>query len=580
MSEKMYIRLLRLYPSGFRKQFEGEALQLIRDRLRDETGFFKRARLWWDLATDVLAGLPQAYRNSYADTEAAALSPSVDGVPSFKILDKEPLRHGSILVGGTVSVVAIAAFGFALNHPLAYQPIPGSNTRMSPIESVMQRLNRPTPPDAALGARKDVSSPVLTKPAELPANPTAATAPSLSLASSPPEAKPDLAVVPFARNSKSQPLPSPGFVSPSAVIRSERQQAYGSNTSGFPGRTAKSVLISNQNLLSIRSRTSGTFSAPYSPQTATSAKTAPSTGETSLSASERHRVIDAAAANLRKHYFDRNVAQTTADALMAHEKSGDDDAARDGAAFANLLTGQMREASHDMHLIVEYSPDILPEHPPQPTPENLAPYRNAMRKQNCMFRKVELLPHNIGYFKLDSFPDTSVCEATARAAMASLNHADAIVFDLRDNTGGFPDMVSLIASYLFDHPEYMYSPRGTPDQNSWTQSPVPGSLLADKPVYVLTSTSTWSGAEQFSYDLKMLKRATLVGETTRGGAHAGVFHRIDDHFGIGIPEEKPINPFGSADWEGVGVQPDVKVNASNALRTALHLAERKLQSQH
>ena len=161
-----------------------------------------------------------------------------------------------------------------------------------------------------------------------------------------------------------------------------------------------------------------------------------------------------------------------------------------------------------------------------------------MLQQNCMIRKADILPHDIGYLKLDFFPDTSVCGSEMRSAMASLNQADAIIFDLRDNTGGFPDSVSLIAGYLFDHPEYMYGPRGAPTVDSWTRSPVAGNELADKPVYVLTSGSTWSGAEQFSYDLKMLKRATLVGETTRGGTHAGVFHRIDDHFGIGIPEEK------------------------------------------
>ena len=134
-------------------------------------------------------------------------------------------------------------------------------------------------------------------------------------------------------------------------------------------------------------------------------------------------------------------------------------------------------------------------------------------------------------------------------------------------------MVTLIAGYLFDHPEYMYSPRGGPTEDLWTHSPVPENTLAHKPVYILTSASTWSGAEQFSYDLKMPRRATLVGETTRGEAHAGVFHRIDDHFGIGIPEQKAINPFGKADWEGVGVEPDVKVRAADALETAVKLAQ-------
>jgi C-terminal processing protease CtpA/Prc len=120
----------------------------------------------------------------------------------------------------------------------------------------------------------------------------------------------------------------------------------------------------------------------------------------------------------------------------------------------------------------------------------------------------------------------------------------------------------------------MYNPREKVTRQSWTPSPVPGNHLADKPVYVLTSARTWSGAEQFCYDLKMLKRATLVGETTGGGAHAGVFHRIDDHFGVGIPETAVINPFSKVDWEGVGVAPDVKVKAADALETAEKLAEK------
>ncbi|MGA8530950.1 MAG: S41 family peptidase [Acidobacteriaceae bacterium] len=292
---------------------------------------------------------------------------------------------------------------------------------------------------------------------------------------------------------------------------------------------------------------------------------------------ERHRVIEAAARNLKTFYFDRAIGEQTAAALLAQQDSADDKAATQGDALAALLTRQMRDASHDMHLIIEYSAAPLPTAPPAPTPADLARYRQAMLGQNCMFRKVSVLPHNIGYLRLDFFPDTSVCQPTAAAAMASLNHADALIFDLRNNTGGFPDMVSFIAAYLFDHPVYLYSPREAPSAESWTHSPVPGSLLADKPVYILTSSATWSGAEQFSYDLKMLKRATLVGETTRGGAHAGVFHRIDDHFGMGIPESRPVNPYSDHDWEGVGVAPDVKVKAADALAAAQDLAIRKLR---
>ena len=294
------------------------------------------------------------------------------------------------------------------------------------------------------------------------------------------------------------------------------------------------------------------------------------------STTEHRQVVDAVIANLKQHYVNPAVGQKMADAVRAHESRGDYDAVTEGQSLADLLTTQIRDVSQDNHLEVVYSPTPLPNPSAGPTPGDQARYRKALEQSNCTFEKIEILPHNIGFLKLNSFPDLSICRPTAVAAMASLNQAGAIIFDLRDNRGGYPDMVAFIAAYLFDHPEYFYNPRENTTEQSWTHSPVPGNKLADKPVYLLTSRSTWSGAEQFTYNLKMLKRATLVGETTGGGAHAGVFHRIDDHFGIGIPEVKAINPFSKNDWEGTGVAPDVKVPAADALAAARKLAVTKL----
>ena len=297
-----------------------------------------------------------------------------------------------------------------------------------------------------------------------------------------------------------------------------------------------------------------------------------------VDAAERQRVIVAVSANLKQHYFDAAVAQKMADALTAHAKGGDDNAVQTGAGFAALLTGQMRDVSHDMHLEAVYSKSVLPQHPVMTmSAEAQARYRQAMEQGNCTIEKAEMLPHGIGYLKINSFPETSVCGAKMAAAMKSLNRADAVIFDLRDNGGGQGEMVSMLAAYLFDHPQYLYSPREAATERSTTHSPVAGNRLADKQVYVLTSGSTVWAAEDFAYNLKMLHRATIVGETTRGSAHAGVFHRIDDHFGIGIPEVKVENPFGKADWEGVGVEPDIKVKATDALGTAEKLALDRLR---
>ena len=182
--------------------------------------------------------------------------------------------------------------------------------------------------------------------------------------------------------------------------------------------------------------------------------------------------------------------------------------------------------------------------------------------QKCSFEKLELHPGNVGYVKLDWFPDPASCHDIAEAVMQHLNETDAVIFDLRDCTGGYPEMVRWMAGWLFDHPVAWYNPRTTSPAESMTDSPVPGSRLADKPVFVLTSSRTFSGAEHFTYDLKQLKRATIVGETTSGASHAGPAAPLRH---IADTETKPV-------WEGVGVEPDVRVNAANALETAEKLA--------
>src|SRR5258706_3751464 len=325
------------------------------------------------------------------------------------------------------------------------------------------------------------------------------------------------------------------------------------------------------------SKSSHSESRPAAPSVAASDGNRAPTQPGSLDPAQRKRIVDNAITNLKEHYFDRDAAQKMADALAAHEKRGDYDAVADPAAFAALMTQQMREVTPDRHLTFDYFQEPLP---PQPTVQaaQVSPqYREAMKQQNCTFERVELLPRNIGYLKLNSFPDPEVCRVAAMAAMTYINHADAVIFDLRDNCGGSPEMVQLIGAYLFDHPEYWYNPRENTTEQSWTRSPVPGSELADKPVFVLTSARTASGAEQFSYDLKMLKRATLIGETTAGTAHAGAFHRFADNFGMGIPEVKAINPYSTNDWAETGVEPDVNVKSADALDAALKLARNKRQ---
>ena len=289
-----------------------------------------------------------------------------------------------------------------------------------------------------------------------------------------------------------------------------------------------------------------------------------------MSPEEMQRVREAAAANLREHYVDRELGARMANFLLSWKQPP-----LDPAVFASQATRQLREMSHDRTLSVDYFPDGLRDRSAAPPPAPGA-RRETTAPENCAIEKVQVLPHNIGYLKLNSFPNLSVCREKAVSALAALNGSSAIVFDLRDNRGGYPETVSFLASYLFDHPEYLYNPRENTTVRSWTHSPVAGNNLADKPAYILTSSRTYSAAEHFTFDMKALKRAVVVGETTGGGQHSGVFYRLSDHFGIGVTEVRPINPFASDGWEGTGIEPDVKVSAASALDEAVKLARRKV----
>jgi C-terminal processing protease CtpA/Prc len=173
------------------------------------------------------------------------------------------------------------------------------------------------------------------------------------------------------------------------------------------------------------------------------------------------------------------------------------------------------------------------------------------------------------------FADPDICGPTATAAMNFLASSDALIVDLRQNGGGEPAMVALICSYLFDQPTHLndlYERKGDTTAQYWTLPYVPGKRLAGKPVFVLTSSRTFSGAEEFTYNLKNLKRATIVGETTGGGAHPVSGHKIDEHFSIGVPFARAINPISKTNWEGAGVEPDVKAPGAEALDVAKKLA--------
>jgi hypothetical protein len=301
-----------------------------------------------------------------------------------------------------------------------------------------------------------------------------------------------------------------------------------------------------------------------------------------MDAATKARVIDGAVASLNEFYVYAETAKKMEEALRTRQKQGAYDAVEDGGKFATMLTEDLQGVSHDKHLRVNFVPMVLPKGEPERTPDAEAQMRTQMERNNCFFDKVERLPLNIGYLKFNAFADPQICGPTAAAAMNFLGNVDAIIFDLRDNGGGDPKMVTLMLTYLFGEPTHLndlYNRKEDSTTQYWTLPYVPGKRLTGKPAFVLTSKRTFSGAEEFSYDLKNLKRATIVGEITGGGAHPVSGHRIDDHFMIGVPSARAVNPISKTDWEGTGVEPDIKVPADEALDVAKKMAAEQIKSE-
>jgi hypothetical protein len=282
-----------------------------------------------------------------------------------------------------------------------------------------------------------------------------------------------------------------------------------------------------------------------------------------VTAEAKRSAIEAIADALAESYVFPELGNRMAEMLRTNLNSGayaDIATQRD---LAERITEELRAICADKHLGVL----AVPPMPQAGAAPQMRPPTNAA------FRKVEILDGNIGYIRFDGFVESEDAQRIAAAAMNFVANSNAVIFDLRHNGGGSPAMVAFITSYLLDEPTHLnsfYDRDGNRTSEHWTHEAVPGKrLAAHVPVYILTSAHTFSGAEEFAYNLKALQRATIVGEVTGGGAHPVRGLRLEGGFMVRIPYLRANNPITGENWEGVGVEPHIIVPAAEALERAL-----------
>ncbi|NIM18113.1 MAG: hypothetical protein GTO45_39595, partial [Candidatus Aminicenantes bacterium] len=293
-----------------------------------------------------------------------------------------------------------------------------------------------------------------------------------------------------------------------------------------------------------------------------------------VTAKERKSVVERVSQLLVEKYVFPETAEKCVKHIQSRLSAGAYDKIKNPREFVISLNKDLQSISKDKHMrvVVLFGQSSKEENP---LLDKLS-YNHFLQRGNFGFISVKWIKGNIGYLDLRAFCPVDVAGEKVVAVMSFLSNMDAIIIDLRKEVmGGRPEMVQLICSYFFDKPTLLgktYFRKDDITEENWTLREVQGKRMPDIPLYILTSKNVFSAGESFTYNLQALKRATVIGERTKGGAHITQKIQINDRFVVYVPWGRAINPITGTNWEGVGVEPDIKVKSKNALKVALEMA--------
>ncbi len=307
----------------------------------------------------------------------------------------------------------------------------------------------------------------------------------------------------------------------------------------------------------------------------------------SVDSAQKSQAITELTKLIRARYAIAGTAEKAAQLLEKNLAEGSYDKIDDALTFAGAITTDIQGITGDKHFRVGPAP--LPEPKPEPVTSTKPVDKDAeraawfagIRRGNYGFLNIGILAGNVGYLDFRRFQPPDLAGDTLVGAMAFLANADAIIIDLRNCHGGSAYMTGYFAGYFFPRATHLFDMEFRGDNftdHFWTMAYLPGKRFPDVPLYILTSAYTFSGAEGFAYRFKVLKRATIVGETTGGGANAGGVLDVAPFFRVYMPMGRPVDRDTGTNWEGTGVEPDIKTTAREALVTAHLEALKKLKA--
>lgn len=297
----------------------------------------------------------------------------------------------------------------------------------------------------------------------------------------------------------------------------------------------------------------------------------------SISQDDKEVIVDKVSDILSSKFLFETDAVKMASLIVSKLNNGEYDSITNVSVFCRTITSDLRSIKNDKHLFVFYSPEealevkahqkLLPKNELRIVDSLLV---EAERKENFGFKEIKILNGNIGYLKLSYFSNPRFFNRKVDVSMRFLEDTQAMIIDLRDNGGG--EGSALLASYFLPQKEVILSLLKCRDslQNSITKSVtnIKGKRYLNKDVFILTNTNTFSAAEDFAYTLKHLKRATIIGERTKGGAHPVDIINIHRDVLIQLPICESCNFITKSNWEQTGVIPHIQTPSDNAFDVA------------
>jgi hypothetical protein len=296
-----------------------------------------------------------------------------------------------------------------------------------------------------------------------------------------------------------------------------------------------------------------------------------------LTAETKRQTIDDLSALLPSRYAYKEVGQKLQRLLQQNLRAGKYDSYNSPAEFSVAVTNDLRSLNSDRHLALNYSPQAEATNTTDPTPppstEERAKRASTFNRQmNFGFKNVQFLNGNIGYLKFDYFDAyLDYSSPVVDSSMSFLKNCDAVIIDLRDNTGGASQMYGYIAGFFFKERTRSgtsYDRLADATTEEFITPQPKEKQLSDVDLYILTSRVTISAAEALAYNLKYLRKAKVIGETSAGAANPGRVTRLNNLFTAFIPNRHAANVVTGTNWEGTGVPVDIPCPAEDALRIA------------